>query len=347
MFAVIDCGTTMTRIYIVDENSRIVASGRKKVGVRDTSITGSRDKLRDGVTQLFFEILEENHIPDRQVEFAIASGMITSEVGLIEIPHLVAPVGLHQLSQGILEVEDQSVLPIRRPVYFVRGVRNHYPENARAQDLRQVDFMRGEEVQCIGIMQSRTLPYPCNIVALSSHTKVMYINQQAQIEASNTTISGQFYEAIVNSTNIGKSVIPVEGEEAGGYSDQELMEVAIDCVRHAGLGRTMLMPRFLQVLMKTNSHERQVFIDAAIAADDLNAFREMREQGYDANYYLLYGHESRCKMYTYMLRREFGPELTVESIYDKEELDRLTVTGSIAVALKQIEHKEAGKTQAG
>lgn len=340
MFAVIDCGTTMTRIYIVD-NQEIIASGRKKVGVRDTSITGSRDKLRNGVTELFFEILEENHIPDDQVEFAIASGMITSEVGLIEIPHLVAPVGLHQLSEGILKVEDQSVLPIRRPVYFVRGVRNHYPDNARAQALRQVDFMRGEEVQCIGIMHSRQLPYPCNIVALSSHTKVMYINENAQIEASNTTISGQFYEAIVNSTNIGKSIIPMEGEEAGGYSDEELIQVATDCVRHAGLGRTMLMPRFLQVLMKTNSHERQVFIDAAIAADDLNAFREMREQGYHSNYYLLYGHESRCKMYTYMLREEFGPQLTVESIYDKDELDRLTVTGSIAVALQKIQQQRA------
>ena len=98
MFAVIDCGTTMTRIYIVDENQQIIASGRKKVGVRDTSITGSRDTLRSGVTELFFEVLEENRIPDKQVEFAIASGMITSEVGLIEIPHLVAPVGLHQLS---------------------------------------------------------------------------------------------------------------------------------------------------------------------------------------------------------------------------------------------------------
>ena len=162
-----------------------------------------------------------------------------------------------------------------------------------------------------GIYVCNVPDYPCNIVALSSHTKVMYINEKAQIEASNTTISGQFYEAIVNSTNIGKSIIPVEGEEAGGYSDEELIQIAADCVRHAGLGRTMLMPRFLQVLMKTNSHERQVFIDAAIAADDLNAFREMREQGYNSNYYLLYGHESRCKMYTYMLREEFGPQLTV------------------------------------
>lgn len=341
MFAVIDCGTTMTRIYIVNEKKEIVATGRRKVGVRDTSITGSRDTLRSGVTQLFFDILDEHQIPDEQVEFAIASGMITSEVGLIEIPHLVAPVGLSQLSEGILEVNDQSVLPIRRPVYFVRGIRNHYPEPARASALRQVDFMRGEEVQCIGIMQSRQIPYPCSLVALSSHTKIMYINQFAQIAASSTTISGQFYEAIVNSTNIGKSITPVEGEEPGGYSYEELIEIATDCVRHAGLGRTMLMPRFLQVLMKSNSQERQTFVDSAIAADDLKAFHEMRNQGYTSDYYLLYGHESRCKMYTYMLKKEFGQDLTVESIYNKEELDQLTVTGSIAVAFEQITSKHA------
>lgn len=336
MFAVIDCGTTTTRIYIVNEQKRIIASGRKKVGVRDTSITGSRDALRNGVTELFYQVLSENGISDQEVEFAIASGMITSEIGLLEIPHLVAPVGLEELADGIKKVEDQSVLPIGRPVYFVRGIRNQYPTPAKAQDLRQVDFMRGEEVQCIGIMSSRNMPRPGNIVALSSHTKIMHINEKGQIVASSTTISGQFFEAILNSTNIGKSIIHVEDEEAGGYSYEELIQIATDCVRHAGLGRTCLMPRFLQVLMKTNAQERQTFLDAAIAADDLNAFHEMRAQGYASDYYLLYGHKSRCQMYTYMLKKEFGEQLTVESIYDNAELDNLTVIGSIAVALEKI-----------
>ena len=41
-------------------------------------------------------------------------------------------------------------------------------------------------------------------------------------------------------------------------------------------------------------------------------------------------------MYTYMLKKEFGPQLVVESIYDKEEIDQLTVQGAIAVALDRI-----------
>lgn len=340
MFAVIDCGTTMSRIYIVNEQGQIIASGRKKVGVRDTSITGSREKLRNGVSDLFFEILKENSIPNEKVAFAIASGMITSEIGLIDIPHLVAPVGLQQLANGIEKVEDDAVLPIGRPVYFVRGIRNHYPDHVRASDLRQVDFMRGEEVQCIGVMNSRSIVLPGNIVALSSHTKIMYINERGQIEASNTTISGQLYEALKNSTNIGKSIILREGDEPGGYSFEELVEIATNCVRHAGLARTMLMPRFLEVLMKTSGEERMLFIDAAIAADDLNAFREMREQGYISNYYLLYGHEHRCKLYSYMLRQEFGDQLVIESISETEQLDQLTVSGSIAVALKTIQNEQ-------
>ncbi len=337
MFAVIDCGTTMTRIYIVDQTERIVASGRRKVGVRDTSITGSRDTLRIGITELFFQVLRENGIADYDVRFAIASGMITSEIGLIELPHIVAPAGLRELAENIVEIKDGDILPIGRPVYFIRGIRNHYPKEATARDLRRIDFMRGEEVQCIGIMREYQLPYPCNLVALSSHTKIMYINPQRQIEASSTTISGQFYEAILHSTNIGKSLVSVDGEISGGYTSEALIEIAMDCVEHAGLGRTMLMPRFLQVLLRTDSHERQVFVDAAIAADDMKAFGEMREQGYRSEYYLLYGHESRCKIYADMLRKKLGPQLTIKSIYEQRELDSLTVKGAVSVALDLVQ----------
>lgn len=336
MFSVIDSGTTTTRIYIIDDNEAIVASGRTKVGVRDTSITGSREKLRNGVRDLFYQVLSENGIEDKDVKFAIASGMITSEIGLIEIPHLVAPVGLAELTSGIYKCEDPEVLPIGRPVYFIRGIRNHYAQNARAQDLRGVDFMRGEEVQIMGILKRRNIPLPASIVTLSSHTKIIFMDKQGRAECSCTTISGQFYEALVNSTNIGASITPHDGEEPGGYSYEELIDVAVDCVRHAGLGRTMLMPRFLQVLLKTDSTERRTFVDAAIAADDLNAFREMREAGNSSNRYFLYGQESRCKMYQYMLKKEFGDGLTVEICYDSNEIDRFTIDGAIAVAQNLI-----------
>lgn len=332
MFAVIDCGTTNTRVYIIGDDGAIVASGSRKVGVRDTSITGSRDALRNGVAELFHSVVRDGGIEDSAVAFAVASGMITSEIGLMEIPHHVAPTGMKELADGIVKVDDPAVLPIDRPIYFIRGVRNNYPKEAGVADLRIIDFMRGEEVQCLGVLLDPATPVPCSIVALSSHTKVIYIDAERRIAASNTTISGQFYEALIGSTNIGKSLVPCEGEKAGGYSHEELIASAIDSVEHAGLGRTLLMPRFMQVLLKTDSGERDVFVNAAIAADDIKAFREMRERGLASDHYIFYGARRRCELYDFLLKKFFGAHLHIRCIWDKKEIDMLTVRGAAAVA---------------
>lgn len=342
MYAIIDCGTSTTRIYFIGPDHKIAASGRKSVGVRDTSITGSRDALRKGVTDLFFDVLAENNIPKAEIQFAVASGMITSEIGLIEIPHLVAPIGREELAANIVEVNDPAVLPIGCPVCFIRGIRNRYAENARAQDLREIDFMRGEEVQCVGILETLNPPCPCSIVTLSSHTKVIYIDESRRIVRSNTTISGQFFNALVEATNLGKSLVPAEGEQSGGYTLEELIFVAQDCVQNAGLGRTCLMARFMQVLLTTDSSERRTFIDAAIAADDVKAFREMRESGCANARYILYGQQQRCDLYAYILKKEFGGELIIETIGQSERIDELTVAGTIAVAGEYIRRRQNG-----
>lgn len=339
MFAVIDCGTTMTRIFIVNENRQVIASGRKKVGVRDTSITGSKSTLRSGVTELFFQILRDSSINDDKVEFAIASGMITSEIGLIEIPHLVAPVGIKQLTEGIVKVEDDAVLPLHRPIYFIRGIKNIFPQDGSLDNLRYVDFMRGEETQCIGVMDTHKISYPCNIVALSSHTKLMCINEKGEIEASMTSISGQFYEALISSTNIGKSLVERDGEEPGKYTYEQLVEAGLDCASQGGLVRSCMFGRFLDVLFKTTYKERRAFINSAIAADDLLAFEEMRQQGYKYNSYIFYGQEVRCQMYSYLIKKKYGDNVTIETIFDKTEVDDLTIRGAIAIALQAINNE--------
>lgn len=332
MYAIIDSGTTNTRIYIINDKNEIVASGNKKVGVRDTSITGSRDRLKNGVSSLFFEILEENNIDEKQVKFAIASGMITSEIGLIEIPHLVAPIGLKELSDGIEKVEDNNVLPISRPVYFIRGIKNNFPKDARIHDLRSIDFMRGEEVQWIGAIKLKNIIEPCNVVALSSHTKIMHIDSSQRVVHMMTTLSGQFFEAVTASTNIGKSVKIQENERENIYTQKEVIEVARMCVAKAGLGRTLLMPRFMETLLDTNSQERIWFLSAAIAADDMKIFDEMIGMGYGAKRYVFYGHEMRCKLYQELLHQKYGDDIIVESIFEKGDIDNLTIQGVIEIA---------------
>ena len=332
MVAVIDCGTTNTRIYIVTDEKIIIAAGTREIGVRDTTITGSRNVLKTGIEKLYRSILKENNIMSKDVEFMIASGMITSEIGLMEIPHLVAPAGIEELSKNIKIADDPAVLDIGIPVYFIRGVRNYYGENATIKDLRKVDFLRGEEVQCIGILNEIKPILPLNVVVLSSHTKIIHLNKLGKIERCMTTISGQFYNALKDATSVGKSLASVDGERKGRFSFEEIVGIAGECVEYAGISRTLLMPRFMQVLLKTDSDERNLFTNAAIAADDMKAFWEFRSQGYDTKNYLFFGHESRCKLYEYLIKQKFGDDLKIESIYDKETIANLTVKGSIGVA---------------
>ena len=53
--ATIDCGTTNSRVYIVDEIGTILGKASKKVGVRDTAISGSNATLKDGLTETFYD----------------------------------------------------------------------------------------------------------------------------------------------------------------------------------------------------------------------------------------------------------------------------------------------------
>lgn len=329
MFAVIDCGTTFTRIYIVQEGE-IIASGRERFGVRNVSLCGSSEPLKLEIRALLFRTLQANGISLEQIRFMIASGMITSEDGLMEVPHLVAPVGCEDLAENMVQVDGTKILDIPVPLYFIPGVKNYYTREAGAAQLPEIDFMRGEEVQCMGIL-AENVPTPCTIVTLSSHTKIIHINENGQISASSTTISGQLFEALVKSTNIGKSIAsPSNGEPAGGYSFEELADLAERFVEDTGLVRTLMMLRPFQLLLCSDGLERSTFADAAIAADDMRAFDDMIFRGYHTKNYIIYGQEKRCKMYEYLLKKRHK-DIKINCISDKDQLDALTVRGCIVV----------------
>ena len=339
MFAVIDCGTTNTRVYILNDKQETIGVGTRKVGVRNTSMTGSKDTLRQGVCEAILEAVESAGIALSQLDFAIASGMITSEIGLMEIPHLIAPVGLEDLATSVKVVPAGEILPLDIPILFIRGIRNDYGE-AILQNIRHVDFMRGEETQVMGILDEFKIDEAVNIIVLSSHTKLIHINAQGQITASLTTISGQLYEAVCKETMIGKSLIRDDSESAGGYSFEEGVRIANEVTQEVGLDRSMLIPRLMQVLLKTDYKERNLFIDAAIAADDMRLIAEFERQGHFAQKYILFGHASRCKIYAYLLEKHCPKDTEIVSVSDPNRLAQLTVRGAMRIATRYQETHE-------
>ncbi len=332
MLAIIDCGTTNTRVYIINKSTEIIAQSTRKVGVRNTSMTGSKDTLRNGVVEAVQEALGLAGLQEKDIEFAIASGMITSEIGLLEIPHLIAPVGLDELAANAVLVPPGEVLPLQMPILFIRGVRNDYGENATLADIRKVDFMRGEETQMMGIIDDMQISEPTNVIVLSSHTKIIHLNSKRQIQASLTTISGQLYEAVLKQTMIGQSLVAIEGEQSGGYSFEEIVAIAQEVTEDTGLDRCLMIPRFMQVLLTTDYKERNLFIDASIAVDDMKCIDDFERQGFMARTFILFGHSNRCDLYSHLLKRKYGNNIKLICLSDSEKLGQLTIRGALLIA---------------
>lgn len=93
----IDTGTTNTRVTLWRDDVALCQAARQ-VGVRDTAITGNRTTLQRGVQDTIEAALQKAGLGIGQVDLVLASGMITSNVGLCEVPHLPAPAGLRDLA---------------------------------------------------------------------------------------------------------------------------------------------------------------------------------------------------------------------------------------------------------
>jgi 2-dehydro-3-deoxygalactonokinase len=336
-FATIDCGTTNSRVYILNDAANVIYKGTKQVGVKDTAVNGSNHILKAGLKELFEDTVREAGLDLKDIKFAVSSGMITSELGLMEIPHLGAPAGIAELASGITPVHDRTIFPVDVPLLFIRGIKNSYPANATYREIRMVDFMRGEETQLMGLLSLYPeSPLPLTVVTFSSHTKYFSINANRKIAGSLTTISGQLFEAIKERTFVGKSIVGPDGDDDvyEDFFEPPVIEAAYDAVLHAGFLRTLMMPRFMEVLLNEPWYIRRLFIDATIVAEDLRAFNDFSLLGFppDAGFVLI-GYKRRCRIFKYLLQKFYGIK-EVQEIVAEDQIDLLSIRGAVAIAAK-------------
>lgn len=339
-FITIDCGTTNSRVYVVDESGKVYAKATKKVGVRNTSMTGSRDCLRDGLRETVDKAIalaqEQAGIAPGEIKAILSSGMITSEIGLMELPHLMAPCDVDRLAANIEKV-DVKLTEYDIPVYFVRGIKNTMP--AEIPDpfawVGNADFMRGEETQIAGLL-AQGFQGPATVTVLSSHTKFIPVDAKGTVLGSLTTTSGQVREAILKETFVGKSVEKRDSadEKPEDYFDENVVMQATRWIQQAGIVRCMMLPRFLDTLLDTKWYQRELFFDALIAAEDmlsigmLNDFDEACKKNF-----VFVGLPSRCKLYEFIIKT-IMPEATVSSICETEKVDSLSIDGILNIVKK-------------
>ncbi|WP_171394077.1 2-dehydro-3-deoxygalactonokinase, partial [Vibrio mediterranei] len=177
MIITIDTGTTNTRVALFDGKQRVDLV-KANIGVRNTSIDGNNQQLISIIANAISQLKKTHSLQDSDIEAILAAGMITSNLGLYEVPHLVAPVSLESFANNIKSVVIPEVSAL--PIHFIPGVKNLDTENL--QSVVGLDIMRGEEVEALAIVDLFNIEQGAIIALPGSHSKFVAVDSKQTVK---------------------------------------------------------------------------------------------------------------------------------------------------------------------
>ena len=252
----VDMGTTNTRVWLVSGDT-VLGRAQTQVGVGDTARDGSTTRLRATLRDLIDEVSSE------APSCIVAAGMITSSLGLAEVPHVDAPAGLQDLARSLQchSFPDISELPI----FLVPGVRTG-PNRCSPEMIGETDIMRGEETLCVGLIELGLLKGPAVALTLGSHWKAIRIDEHDRIASSVTSMSGELIHAAQTKTILA-SAVPADRASS---IDRRWLDAGMEEQRRSGLPRALFCVRLLEQKSDGTPEQRLSFLIGAFIAADLD-----------------------------------------------------------------------------
>lgn len=322
----IDGGTTNTRAYLWDAAGTLVAAQQRPVGVRDTAADQHDRRLRAAVRECLDGLLAESALGYADVGEVVASGMITSELGLLEVPHLIAPVSADDLAANLQTARIGDVCPL--PIRFIPGVRNSNSPVTR-EGFEAMDMMRGEETETVALLELLQEAGSWLIILPGSHSKYVATDDARRITGCLTSLTGELLAAITGHTLLTEAVegrIPDEAEY-----DREAMLLGFETAGRVGLGRACFSARILNRLGGEDRRAVGSFILGACLASDAEALRGssvLRGRRWDGA--VVAGRGILCQAMADMLRhtalfpevRACGPGLPLSGLGARAILER-------------------------
>jgi len=267
-YLTIDAGTTNTRTTLW-QNGAPIARAQCEIGVRNTAIDGHNQALKNAVSSTIESVLKATNLPADSVTLALASGMITSSMGLKEVPHLTAPSGLSHFAAGMQRLDDPHLAPgIHLPLWLVPGVRNRI-NPVSLHNVEAMDMMRGEETEAIGLIARLTLTGPVMFIMPGSHTKLVSIDAEGCITGCATTLAGELLQVITQNTLISQSL---DADFADDFLPDMVLEGA-SAAQKTGLARACFSVRTLALFTESQRNERANYLLGAVLSGDLLALK--------------------------------------------------------------------------
>jgi 2-dehydro-3-deoxygalactonokinase len=263
----IDAGTSNTRATLW-QNGAPIGYASKEVGCRDTAITGNNEKLKDAVRDAITELIKNAALTEGDIKAVIASGMITSNMGLVEIPHIRLPAGKKELAQAMTAVEIPGVW--QKPIWFAAGLK----KSGGTDDwdsLSLFDVIRGEEAEITGLVERLSLAGQAAWIVLpGSHSKYIYLNEKSEVEYFFTTLAGEMFAVIAGNTILANSV---SVKSISGQASDDLLAGA-RLAAETGLTRACFVIRPTHLFSNKSETERSDFLLGAIFASDMELLRQ-------------------------------------------------------------------------
>lgn len=315
----LDGGTTNTRGTVVIDG-KVTEPMKFDVGVRDTSGEGD-NAVKAAVRACLQALLERIGQAPESVEI-VASGMLGSEAGLVNLPHVFAPASASDLARGSIVWRDP--LNDRMPIRILPGVRTGPSSGAGSMFEHQLaqDIMRGEETQVMGIREWLLANSPevaaeaWLMVWPGSHTKLIAVEPDGTIAGSFTTLAGETYAALRSATLLKRSV----PEESTGHSNADLLDLAAEAVEAHGLLRAAFWTRVADITSTLDLESRGQWLSAIVTAEDVRSLsRHAWVRSGRFRRILVGGESARQAAYVRMLRRNVGR--AVEPLRDEAVRD--------------------------
>lgn len=304
LIATIDGGTTNTRVRIWRRGEGgvffSVSEAVSETGVRNTAIDGNNQKLLAAVGGLLRQAEAEARrfvggegpgnasLPqqgepeaaysgngDDTVSLILASGMLTSNLGIAEIPHIAAPADLPALAQAMVS----RVIPGLggRTVWFIPGIKNGPSDSLTEELLPCMDMMRGEETEAAGLLTefpfhpeeetgigSRILVLP------GSHNKYIAVDAAGQIRGCFTTLAGELLRSLTLDSILADSV----GRGFAEHFDRPSFLRGAEWGVAKGVGHGAFLCRICALFDHYSPLQAQNYLLGLLLADDLCGLRE-------------------------------------------------------------------------
>lgn len=261
----LDGGTTNTRAFLWDSQGHVLHKTGAHVGVRDTATDGHNGRLKQAIKGCLDQLIAAQGIDYDDVCRIVASGMLSSNVGITEVPHLCAPASVQDFMNGAAKTLLPDICPL--PLYIVPGLKNN--ADPQLDTYETMDIMRGEETESIPLIRKYGGKDPLILVLPGSHNKFIAVDAQGEITGCLTTISGELLSAITEHTILADAsgkrfVAPAE-------YDKEMVLMGSRNAQKTGLGRACFSGRILNQFLIGDKTKIANYLLGIVYGEDLKA----------------------------------------------------------------------------